>query len=106
MKHVPGVPDEHDDQGYGFFHVDDPRDFFPDEEDCSPEELQAHQAACVLAEQGMWTGNVEEHGPWVNKAGGVCIGVKPEGEGWTGKCHAVRSFGIGTYLIHGEEDEA
>lgn len=100
-EHVPGVQDEEDEMLYGFFHLDDPRDFFPDEECCSPQELQAHQAACALAEMGKWRGEPEEHGPWVNDRGAVVIGQKPEGEGWTGQCHAMRSFGIGTYLIHG-----
>ncbi len=31
---------------YGYPHVDDPHDFIPDAECCSPTELEAHRQAC------------------------------------------------------------
>lgn len=33
---------------YGFFTGGDPRMFSPDEQDCTPEEIAAHKAACDL----------------------------------------------------------
>lgn len=102
MTHVPGIQDERDEWGYGYFHLDDPRDFFPDPECCSPVEIAAHTEACRKAERGEdWGPRSETHGPWTNpqQPGTVVIGEKP-GDGWIGACHAVRSFGIGTYLLH------
>jgi len=93
---------------YGFFHLDDPRDFFPDYECCSPEELAAHKEACAKAAAGEdWGPRSEEHGPWTNasKPGVVILGARPDGDGWVGGCHASRSFGIGTYLLHSDDDE-
>jgi len=38
--------------GYGYFPGGDPRDFFPDAECCSAEELAAHRAACDAWNRG------------------------------------------------------
>ena len=106
--HVPGEQDEHDEWAYGFFHLDDPRDFFPDDECCSPAEIAAHREACEKAARGEdWGPRSEEHGPWTHPdhPERVVIGQRPEGNGWVGGCVAVRSFGIGMYLLH-EEDES
>lgn len=105
IQHTPGVQDEHDEVMYGFFHLDDPRDFFPDDECSSPEEIAAHREACEKAERGEdWGLRSEEHGPWTNSHDPrVVVGQRPEGDGWVGGCHAVRSFGIGTYFIHCDE---
>jgi hypothetical protein len=103
--YTPGRPGPDDEEGYGFFHVADPRDFFPDEEDSTPEEIAAHREACEKAERGEpWGPPDEEHGPWVRVVDGIpetVLGQRPEGEGWVGQCHAARSFGIGTYIIRG-----
>lgn len=39
-------------QGYGYFLGGDPRDFTPDGEVCTPEEIAAHRAACEAWERG------------------------------------------------------
>ncbi len=85
IEHTPGVQDEFDEVVYGFFHLDDPRDFFPDEECCTPAEITAHKTACEKAALG------EVWGPVLERGGG---------------CVASESFGIGTYLIHGFWTEA
>lgn len=104
--HVPGEQDEHDEVMYGFFHVDDPRDFMPDEEGCSPEEIAAHAEACEKAARGEpWGPHSEEHGPWSKPGEKTVIGERPEGDGWVGGCHAVRSFGIGTYFMHWDQED-
>ena len=33
---------------YGFYHGQDPRTFSPDQESCTPEEVEAHKLAIVL----------------------------------------------------------
>lgn len=43
------VPVTH--SGYGFFSGGDPRNFFPDHESCSPEEIANHKRACEAAEK-------------------------------------------------------
>lgn len=32
--------------GYGFYRPENPNDFFPDQESCGPEEIEAHRKAC------------------------------------------------------------
>lgn len=34
---------------YGYFNGGDPRDFFPDHQDCSPDEIKRHREACAAA---------------------------------------------------------
>lgn len=36
---------------YGYFTGGDPRDFFPDHESCSPEEIKKHREACEEADR-------------------------------------------------------
>jgi hypothetical protein len=36
---------------YGFFHGGDPREFHPDYESCSPQEIADHKAACEAADR-------------------------------------------------------
>ena len=38
--------------GYGFYPGGDPRDFWPDGESCTPQELAAHKEACKQWDQG------------------------------------------------------
>jgi hypothetical protein len=103
MTYTPGRPGPNDDTCYGGFHLDDPRDFFPDKEVCSPEEIAAHREACEKAERGEpWEPMDEEHGPWTRVIDGkreIAIGARPEGDGWVGVCHANYSFGIGAYIM-------
>jgi hypothetical protein len=37
--------------GYGYFHGGDPRKFYPDFEDCSPDEIKRWKAACREADR-------------------------------------------------------
>lgn len=39
-------------QGYGFMRPDDPRDFNPDVECCTPQEIENHRLACEAFERG------------------------------------------------------
>jgi hypothetical protein len=80
---------------YGYPHVDDPRDFFPDRECCSPEELASHAAAVAAWESGQPIPiEPQEYGPWVGPNGQVVLGDRPSPE-WRGVCHANQSWGIG-----------
>lgn len=38
--------------GYGYFPGGDPREFWPDSESCTPEELERHREACARLEAG------------------------------------------------------
>lgn len=42
-------PQPHIESVYGYFSGGDPRDFFPDAGDCTPEELENHRMACIEA---------------------------------------------------------
>lgn len=44
-------PHPHVEHTYGYFHGGDPRDFHPDYECCSPEEIERWQLACDEAEK-------------------------------------------------------
>ena len=76
--------------GYGFFCGGDPRDFVPDEESCSPEELAAHKKACEEAD-------AEEKARKLScPSGWVAPGI-----------HVTRSpFGIGSYTYRDEQAAA
>lgn len=75
---------------YGFFHGGDPRDFWPDAECCSKDELENHRRACEL-----WDiANADGYDPnpeacpsgWVYDEFGNRI------------CHVLRApYGIGSY---------
>lgn len=71
---------------YGYPHVDDPRDFMPDAECCSPQEMAAHKLACQ-------TFGTPEHQP--NKG---CY-TEHDAEGRLVKHVARTSWGIGVNLI-------
>ncbi len=71
---------------YGLFHGGDPRDFKPDEDACSPEEIESHRLACEE-----WNnGNQVDRGPSCQTLGD---GSSVMGSG----------FGIGTFYIEVEE---
>lgn len=94
--HVPGKRDEQDEMLYGFFHLDDPRDFFPDEESCTPEEIAAHKTACAKAESGE---------QWDTELVAESMGtVKIDGHDYANVCSSRLSFGIGSYVIHRDEE--
>lgn len=38
--------DGKEEMGYGFYRPENPNDFFPDYECCSPEEIDTHKTAC------------------------------------------------------------
>lgn len=64
---------------YGYFHLDDPRDWYPDLEDCTPAEIANWVAACQMTEHGE----------------GVPAYEPPVG----GVCRANQSYGVGSYRI-------
>lgn len=76
---------EHKDAGYGFYHGGDPRDFHPDSESCTPEELASHKAACDAFDAA--------------DAAGTPMKPEPDGSGWVAPgVHITKSaYGIGTY---------
>lgn len=41
--------------GYGFYRPENPHDFHPDPESCSPEEIANHKAACDAYDAGTYT---------------------------------------------------
>jgi hypothetical protein len=74
---------------YGYFPGGDPREFTPDEESCTPNEIEAWKLACELVESGeVKLVSGQHHWPVFDKLG-VCIG------------HTTHSpFGIGTYTYN------
>jgi hypothetical protein len=82
---------------YGFFHGGDPREFSPDDECCSPDEIRRHKAACDL---------------W-NEAERKGITPTPEAcpSGWEmapdgTQVHVLRApYGIGTYTVEFGDDD-
>jgi hypothetical protein len=82
---------------YGYFLGGDPRQFAPDEECCTPEEIARWQALCAEWDAGRQTEPApEEHGPWVDPSTRqvIALGARPD-QPVIGLCHAPRSFGIG-----------
>ena len=65
---------------YGPFHGGDPRDFFPDEECCTAEEIERHRLACEAWEKGEQV----DRGP--------SCATQGDGSIWDGT-----GFGIGTH---------
>lgn len=53
-------PHPHTEGGYGFFHGGDPRNFFPDGECCSPQEIENHKRACELWDEAEARGETPE----------------------------------------------
>ena len=80
--------------GYGFFPGGDPRDFHPDGESCSEEEIKAHKEACARWDAG----EVKDEGH-----SGVIIPLPNNGVAIA----CGHRFGIGTYTLpcdcNGEE---
>lgn len=77
--------------GYGFFPGGDPRDFTPDYEMCSPEEIERWKADCALAESGN-TVNVPPSGQWIfNDAGEPVMHI------------LAPRYGMGTYRVKYDE---
>lgn len=76
--------------GYGFFCGGDPRDFVPDEESCSPEELAAHKKACEEADAEEKARKLSCPSGWV--APGIHVTRAP--------------FGIGSYTYRDEQAAA
>lgn len=79
---------------YGYFPGGDPREFHPDEESCSADELEAHKRACQLMEEGRIDA-VDGRHHWPLLKDGEIVG------------HVTHArFGIGTYEIKcGEVDK-
>jgi hypothetical protein len=79
-------PDEYQREAvYGYFHGGDPRNFSPDAECCSPEELARHKAACAEAEEIESARDLPCPSGWEWLPGG-------------GIAHTLRApFGIGVY---------
>jgi hypothetical protein len=77
-------PEPHVEYGYGFFCGGDPRDFHPDHECSSPEEIENHRKACVEAEKLEAGRNLPCPSGWVRTE--------------TGSHHVTRApFGLGGY---------
>lgn len=81
---------EHKDCGYGYYHGGDPRDFTPDSESCTPEELAAHKAACDAFDAA--------------ESAGTPMKPDPGGSGWVAPgVHVLKSnYGIGVYRYPSE----
>lgn len=82
---------------YGYFLGGDPRQFSPDEECCTTEEIARWQALCADWDVGRQAEPpVEEHGPWAHPVTGqvFALGERPAVPA-VGLCHAPRSLGIG-----------
>lgn len=56
---------------YGYFNGGDPRDFHPDAEDCTPEELANHKKACEEAEATEAGRNIPNPSGWIKYEGGM-----------------------------------
>jgi len=79
----------HEHHGYGLFPGGDPRRFAPDAQDCSPEEIAKHKAACEA-----WDA-AEKAGRTTEPVAGAVHGFI-EGVGGFIAC-GVSGFGIGVY---------
>lgn len=77
---MPLIDEFGDTQAYGPFPGGDPRNFVPDDEDCSPQEIAAWKAACAEWDAG----NGEDRGPSCATMG--------DGSAWSGT-----GFGMGVY---------
>lgn len=87
---LPMIESQCEFEGYGFAAaVEDPRDFTPDYESCSEEEIENWKKACELAEKGEYDQSNHAH-KWVEMNGmRAHISYNP--------------FGIGTYTIRDKE---
>ena len=76
---------------YGCFPGGDPREFTPDSEWCTPEEIEAHKRDCAAWDRG-------------EKTTVPVSGMLPDGNG--GVMHVSRSsYGLGVYSIEFEDEE-
>ena len=83
---------------YGFFQGGDPRNFHPDAESCSEDELKHHREACRLWDEAEARG--ETPTPEACPSGWIQL---PDGT----TAHVLRShYGIGTYSYDDGEDGA
>lgn len=83
------------DGGYGYYRPEDPRDFTPDQECCTPQEIATHKAAREA---------------WDKASGKPADWEAPQGSAWLrygdSVIHVLRApWGIGSYVIRAEEDE-
>lgn len=83
--------------GYGFFCGGDPRNFYPDGESCSEQEIANHRAACALWDEAENRGETPEpekcpSGWMFDKDGRPVV-------------HVLRApYGIGTYNYEADDD--
>lgn len=78
---------------YGYYPGGDPRDFDPDPECCTPEEMAAHKAACESWERGERPEFERHRHEPVEHEGRVVI------------ASYAGAFGLGTYSIRDKEAE-
>lgn len=78
---------------YGHYLGGDPRNFFPDEESCSPEEIGRHKTACAAWERGERPVS-EPHRHEAQEIEGKLVIVSYPG-----------AFGLGVYHMRDEEAE-
>lgn len=79
---------------YGYFPGGDPRDFDPDPECCTEEEMARHKAACEEWERGERTEHERHHHKAMTLTDGREVIASYPG-----------AFGLGTYSIRDEEAE-
>lgn len=80
-------PVPYEESYYGYFVGGDPRDFHPDHESCTPEEIANHKSACEEANRLAAARGLPCPSGWMRVPGG-------------GVAHVTRSpFGIGTGVM-------
>jgi len=77
--------------GYGFYHPDNPHDFHPDEESCTPQEIANHKAACDAYDAGARVDPPEVHQHVVSDDGKVVASL------------LITPWGIGSYALRDEK---
>lgn len=83
-------------QSYGYFPGGDPRDFEPDVECCTEEEMAAHKKACAEWDAGEQTKHeAHRHDVSTSADGKVTVSMSVSG-----------AFGMGSYTIHDPMAEA
>ena len=81
---LPLVESMAEETGYGFHRPDNPHDYSPDHESCSPEEIANHKAACEAFDRGEY--KRDDSGGWV-----------------TPNIHLLKApWGIGSYVMRDE----
>lgn len=85
-KALPLIEEQAEQEGYGFATaVDDPRDFKPDYDSCTEQEIENWKNACKLAEKGEYDPENHKH-KWLNDGNGTKMHI------------SYNPFGIGTYI--------